>query len=330
MSKKRNIPPLAAAALTAALLAGCAGDSPSDIAPTPSADNTEIKVNADVWQVMDGTRATTFDNADALQTEGSFKTYAFFDGSTTQYISGSTVNYVTDHWEFADGKHYWPPIGSLNFFAHMPGDLTNTHCSFDPTEYHNTDNLDGYSEDIPRIKCENLPVTSTGQSTLNELVCAYKASQSKSDPGASGVILNFIHPFARIYFKTSAASATNVTINSITISDIYNNGICTFDGAASPQTSTWATSGSTTSFECTEAISSSDVTRGPYLVIPQEYGNLTFTVNATWSGSDWSNFTPNLSTTVTVNWQPGHSYTYTLTLSPTVLEVDVTKYTEQW
>ena len=57
--------------MTTVLLAGCGSDSASDVFIVPT-DKAEIKVYADIWQMMDGTRATTFDNAAAIQAEGSF------------------------------------------------------------------------------------------------------------------------------------------------------------------------------------------------------------------------------------------------------------------
>ena len=324
--------------LAAMLLAACSKDDGDSSQPAPQED-LEIRFNADVWQVLEGSRATTYDDQTAIQEEAKgFKTYAYVDGSTTQYISGSDVTYDTDHWQFEDGKHYWPLSGALNFFCYMPSDLENTYCTIDPTAYADPGNLDGYSEDTPRFTCTDLPVAITcGSDDTNELIMAYAAQHDRAgtnstlQPTAGEVALSFKHPFARVCFKLSAESGTHVKVNSITIPAIYRDGLCTFNGAASPQTFSWSSladndEGLVISAPSAGAQATDD--DACYLVIPNNYGTKTFTVNATWD--DWSNVSKDVSADVTVNWQAGYSYTYTLTLSKYVLIVDVEKYTEQW
>lgn len=309
------------------LLAGCSG-SDSEEQEKDGDSQPEIRLNAEVWNMMEGTRATTYDDLAALQA-GTFKCYAFVDGETTQYISGSTVSYSASEWTFDDGKHYWPATGALNFLAYMPHDLANTCCTIDPTAYVNPGNLDGYSEDCARVVCTNLPVEITkGIDTTKELLIAYAAQQDKagsvpakqSTPGK--VALTFKHPFAKVRFVLSAASGTNVKVNSITIPAIKNNGSFTFDGS----TTTWTPNGDYANL----VISGNPATDNDavYLVIPNDYGSKTLTVNATWD--DWSNVTTNVSASVNFNWTAGYSYTYTLTLSKYALKVDTEKYTEQW
>lgn len=304
------------------LLSSCSSSDDGMNEPTPQ-DKQEIRFNPGVWNFMEGTRAATFNNNEDLQA-GTFKCYAYEDGTTNLYIDGSTVSYSVDQWLFDDGKHYWPASGALNFFAFMPAELENTSCTFDPTAYNSSTNPDGYSEDSPRIVCTGLPVElSAGETTTQELIYAYTADQSKVGQGASGVTLTFKHPFATVCFKMSEASGTNITINSVTIGGIKNNGICTFNGSET----SWAPSGETTSLVITGNPATGNT---PYLVLPQSFAaSLTFTVNATWN--DWSNVTKNVSASVNVgSWQPGYSYTYTFTLSKYALTVSTEKYTEQW
>ncbi|MBQ4353142.1 MAG: hypothetical protein II758_06140, partial [Prevotella sp.] len=52
--------------LTAGLLAACSTD---DNGIDNGGGATEIRLNADCWQVMKGTRAATFDNAQQLEAE---------------------------------------------------------------------------------------------------------------------------------------------------------------------------------------------------------------------------------------------------------------------
>lgn len=294
----------------------------SDDDPVASISDDEIHFQADVWQVMEGTRATTYDDITAMQASTEkFACYAFVDGSTNLYIDGSvsTVswNSVESKWLFDDGKHYWPASESLNFFTFMPYDMAKTCCSFDPTAY-------TAPEYCPRIVCTALPVTITaGSDDTKELVYAYQPAQSKAEQGASGVTMTFKHPFARVKFLLSTASGSNVVVNSVTIAGVKNNGTATFNGTMT----TWTPSGDATNLVVTGTPATSDT---PYLVLPQTFAtSLTFTVNATWD--DWSNVTKDVSASVAVgSWQPGYSYTYTFTLSKYALKVDTEKYTEQW
>jgi len=296
--------------------------------PNPTPENQEIKLNANVWNMMEGMRATTYNNVGDLQTAG-FKTYVYVDGGTTKYIDGSTVSYADSKWSFDDGKHYWPASGSLNFFAHSPNELTNTHCTFDPEPYDAEDNPDGYSEDCPRIVCSALPVAFTNNAdNTKELIYAYTPAQNKAEQGATGVTMTFKHPFARIYFKL-AASHPNITINSITFKTLKNKGSCTFNGT----TTTWTLTGATTNLVYSPGASFTPEAEaqsigGPFLVIPQNWtGGIE--VNATWT--DWGeDVEHHLTASVPTNWQPGYNYTYTFTITETDLIVDTTKYTEQW
>ena len=300
--------------LAAALLSGCSGDESPNQANNNNEKDSEIRLNAEVWRVMEGTRATTY--GDGTITDGSFKVAAYEAGTTTSYFDFTQVNYVTDHWEMVTRRN-WPESGSLDFFAYMPAESPDYVYTFN----YNTART-------PSFNCANMPVTITaGSDDPQELVVALKTDQNRAGQGASGVTLNFMRPFARVYFKLSAASGSAVKINSITIPGIYRNASCTFNGTSW----TWSGYNNNETHFVLSAPSSSEAATGdtPYLVIPNNYGTKTFTVNATWT--DWGNVTKDLSADVDVNWQPGYSYTYTFTLSKYALKVDIEhKYTEQW
>lgn len=312
-------------------LSGCSDDD-----STPGEAAQDIHFNVDVWRVMEGTRATTFDNQAAIQEEPQgFVCFAYKDGTAERYdgIDLMAVCYETDHWAFQDGKtHRWPDY-ALNFFCIMPAGLANTPCLYDYTAYNSSTNPYGYSEDTPRITCTDIPVAITAGSADNtkELIYAYVANQSKYGPeGRNGVTLTFKHPFARVYFKLSAASGPEVKVNRITIPGIYRDGLCTFNGAANPQTSVWSNLSNQANFVLSapsSGVATDDDT--PYIVIPNNYGTKTFTVNATWM--EWGDeVTADISADVTVNWEAGRSYTYTLTITKYALTVDIAKFTEQW
>ncbi len=66
------------------------------------------------------------------------------------------------------------------------------------------------------------------------------------------------------------------------------------------------------------------------LVIPQEFAGA-IEINASWN--DWGD-TPvehTVTTTIpSITWQAGYSYTYTFTITPEDLVVNLTDFTEQW
>lgn len=314
--------------LAATLLPGCSGDDSPNQANNNNGKDSEIRLNAEVWRVMEGTRATTYDGSTI--TSEPFKCYAYNDGGTSPYLDGLTVSYSAGQWSFDAGRQVWPD-NALNFFAHMPADLTGTCYTFDHEAYDVSSHPYGYSEDCPRIVCTGLHyVINSNNDNSKELIYAYTANQSKAEQGASGVTMTFKHPLARVCFKISDASGTAVKINKVTIEDIYHSGTCTFNGT----TTTWTPTGTQDSdlvVTCSPEVSSTNNSVGPFLVLPQTFAtNRTFTVNATWT--DWGNVTKNVSASVNVgSWQPGYSYTYTFTLSKYALKVDVNdKYTEQW
>lgn len=298
----------------AVLLSACSSDDTNTTSAT-SDDSSEIRMDASVWQVMEGTRATTFDDAEALQTAG-FKCVVYNDNETTEYITPVNVDWDGDSWEFEGGKRYWPTSGSLDFFAYSPQTLPG-----------NISTLTYATARNPQFTCADLPIALTPADATKEFIWALTTGQDKAGQGVSGVTMTFKHPFARIRFKLSAASGNKVTVNSITIPDIYRDGTCTLTGTGNTAVSTWSSlSDGSSDLVVSGTPATNDDTF--YLVIPNNYGSKTLTVNATWS--DWGTATKDVSADVSINWKAGNSYTYTLTLSKEGLVVDVNKYTEQW
>ena len=313
MSKKQNIITLASAALTVALLAGCASDATDTL--DPSADNAEIKVYADIWQVMDGTRSgsgtTTFNSAADLQTEG-FKCFLYNLNTTTIYdgVNGTPVTWSSSAWAFEGDTHKWPDNdGVLDFFAYSPQTVPTYITG--PTYA-----LNGTPAPAPYFTCTIPP----DQTDLKEFVWALTPGQSRLT-SASGVTMHFIHPFARIRFALSEASGKGVEIKSVKITgSFYMTGTCTL--SSNGATSTWSTSGEKPSAEIGGEIGKN------YIAIPQEVGSHNVVVTA-----EWTEISGRIEYTVPVTvsqWEASKSYTYTLTLSPTALKVDIAKYTEQW
>ena len=305
--------------LATMMLAASCGSDGFDDEPQNVADNAslqEIRLNANVWRMMEGTRATTYDNQAALQAEAYFTCYAYLAGSTTTYINRSGVTYAASEWTFNDGKHYWPASGNLDFFAYISSEV--------PTYITDMEDHPGqvsYYVQDPQFKCV-MPMTNSGQNIINEFIYAIATGQNKADQGATGVNLTFQHPFTKIILKLSSTQA-DIEINKITLKTIKDHGTYSDDRG-------WSTTGDATNFVAEySGTKSANADLGTYLMIPQNWtGNIE--VEATWV--DWGvSLKHTLTTKVdAVTWAPGTSYTYTFTITKTDLIVSSSKYTEQW
>lgn len=302
--------------LTAGLLAGCAGSGDE---PTTGGEASDIRFNANVRQVMEGTRTTTFDNLAALQTEASFTCSTYDAGTTTEHFMDALVVYSSSLWAFSPAK-YWPlpptagaAYPSLDFFAYMPASKPDYITDITYT-----------TVGSPQFTCENL-----SGSASKEFICALTTGQNKNSNSGT-VNLDFKHPFARLKFQLSA-SHPDITIYTITLKNLKTGGTCTFNGS----TTSWSTaSAATADFvadinqACSTSVSVQDLGTN-YIVVPQTL-DLEITVKAGWI--DWGETIPHyVSTTLTdVTWAAGTSYTYIFTITESDLKVDTTKFTEQW
>ena len=292
------------------LLAGCSGDDSFN--GNGNGNSNTIAFNTNVNGFF--SKASTYNSNDDLKTEGSFTCTAYNATTTTPYIDASTVvwndteNDGADKWQFANGiKHGWPGASALDFFAYMPAAKPSYITS-----------ISYPSARSAQFVC-TLP---TDQSSTKEFVCALATDKTKAN-SSTGVSMEFKHHFARLRFAMSDASGDNVTINSVTISGIKTTGTCDFNGT----TSTWTPSGDDSSLTATTIDGDT-----PYLVIPNTYdaGDVTITVNATWTGISSTTVNKTATNKNTLTWQPGYSYLFTLKLSGDILIVDTEKFTEQW
>ena len=303
------------------LLAGCSGDGDGRDVPVSETDKTEIRLAADVWNVMEGTRATTIPGGTLAS--GSFTASAYVENTTTSYINPVQVNYETGKWVWSDGKHYWPASGNLDFFAYMP---VTTPGYISSVNYA----VDGTPAPAPYFVCANLPMTDVGQRGLREFIWALSPAQNKASQGATGVTMNFKHPFALIKFVIAAGSGEHVQVNRISIAGLNTGGTCTFNAAGTA--STWSSQTGSATLTITPANPlkyNTAFTETTLLMVIPNTDTKTLTVNGTWD--DWSdNITKDISTNISIDWHPGYKYTYNLTVTPYALKVDATKYTEQW
>ena len=305
--------------------------------PNPTPENQEIKLNANVWNMMEGMRATFYDAGTI--TSGSFTASAYVENTITAYINPTTVNWNSTEWQWSDGKHYWPASGALDFFAYMPATKPSYISSIT------------YNARSPQFVCEDLPMTynsaspTEGQgSGLQEFVYAMTINQDKANQGASGVTMKFRHPFARIKFQLSA-SHPDIQINSITFKNLKTGGTCTMNNTGIADTyyyttSVWPSLTGSSNFVMTLSGAAATFNNNPIsplkqigvdlIMVPQTWGG-EIEVNATWV--DWGESIAHTVRTIlpgTNEWQPGYNYTYTFTITETDLIVDTTKYTEQW
>lgn len=322
------------AALT--LLSACSNsdDAPATTAPAETAPQ-EVHFNANVHRMLDGTRANTIDNNTLLQGQD-LKIDAYFHGTNTAYLDSKHLKYDTDHWRFDNGSgtelhYYWPIEGSV----YNPSSANITVSSLDfvgscpfttpgyvtPTYSHSTGlsftcNMSSY-------------MTNTDQASMPEYLVAVLNGQTLATQTAAGgaLPLVFKHPFALVKFVITEGSGTHVQVNSVSIPALYTGATCTYNGS----TMSWSSpSGSTAMTQTGVNLKYGTPTTqtDPFIVIPNNYGTKTLTVNCTWD--DWSAVTKDLSADVSFDWEPGYIYTYNLTITKYALTVDTSKYTEQW
>lgn len=290
--------------LLSLLITACSKDGAdgNDVTKTNEETPKEITLNPTIWQMIEGTRATTYDAG--ILTSGSFTAAAYEENTTTAYISPVTVNYVTDKWVFSDGKHYWPASGNLDFFGYMPA---TTPSYISALTYSATSNPVAHSVTFGAD-------LSSGAST--EFVFALTTGQNKTN-AASGVALNFLHPFARVKFAIGTIPST-VTVNSVSLGEVMMAGSYSYSYEGS--TSTWSGQSKSGSIGGLDEW---------IITVPYSNGSKTLTVNCTWS--NWSNVTKDLTASITADWAVGTSYSYTLNISKDyALTVSSSKYTEQW
>lgn len=305
--------------VTTGMFSACSSDD-TNATPATTPDS-EIRFDVGVWNMMEGTRATTFDNSNF----DSFICVAYnHETDTSPYIDNVQVNNVSSIWTFDGGSRYWPASGTLDFFAYAPTGNIPSYITAGPTY--------SYSSGQQMTFTCALPTTGATQGgDVKEFVYALAANQDKTSNEGNGVSLTFQHPFAKIILQLSA-SHPSIQINKITFKSIKNNG--SFSHVANPK---WTLNGVATdlvlTFEGAAATFNNNTTTkqiGPtFLMIPQAWAGA-IEVEATWN--DWGvSLKHTLTTSVpSVTWQPGYSYTYTFTISETDLIVSSDKYTEQW
>lgn len=321
--------------LAAGLLAACSASNEPE-----QKQRAEIAVRTGVSGML--RKMTTINNNTALQAQD-IKIDAYYHGSDDKYLDGVKLHYDNGSepaaWKFwnneepgAQVHYYWPilgsdyipaegdpiPVSSLDFVG---------FCPFDKPEYISTPEYD--PEEGASFTCNMSDyMTLESQASMTEYLVAVLNEQTlATQTAASGALpLVFKHPLAQVKFTITAASGTHVQINSIKIADLHTSGTCTYNGT----TMNWSNCSGSDSLKIVQELKiGGTTTTSSVAVLPDNYGTKYLTVNATWD--DWSDVTiSDYGTDVSFNWEPGHAYTYNLTLDSIGLKVDSVKYTEQW
>ena len=313
--------------LAAGLLAGCRHDEPQM--------RNEIAVQSGVSGMM--RRMRSIDSNSALQAQD-IRIDAYYDATDTKFLDGVKLHYDAEHdptpaWVFWNGSeqvhYYWPFEGSKTESGATASTLDFVgFCPFSAPGYITGT---GYAHASgASFTCDmSSHMTNAAQADMQEYVMAVLPDQTyaiqAAAPGAA-LPMVFKHPFARVKFVIAAASGENVTVDSIAIAGLYTGGTCTYDGT----TMSWAGTGSG-SMEVKGLnlkVGTGSTETVQMMVIPVN-ATKTLSVRGTWT--DWSNVEKHTVTAdVDLNWQPGYSYTYNLTVSKYALKVDIQQFTEQW
>jgi hypothetical protein len=280
----------------------------------------EIGLKTDVWKMAEATRAVIYNN-DRLKYNG-FICTAYNSGTATPNteadIIGTDVTWSDSRWTFDGGPRYWPTSGNLDFFAYSPRAIPG-YITTGPTYSYSGGQKVSFT-------CQDLAMTSYTQSGITEFVYAFAANKNRTN-AASGVSLQFQHPFALIKLQL-AANHPDIYIHSITFQNVMNfgtysnsNGWHTEDVA---KNLVWTINAEFDNNTTARQIGAN------YIVIPQGWtGGIVVNADCLYWGEK-KNYS-NLTTTVPTNWQPGYSYTYTFNISPDDLKVGTTsQFTEQW
>lgn len=302
--------------LAAGLLAGCSGDD----SEMERAGADEIRFLVDEHH---NSRATVITSNTDLQAQD-IRIDAYFNGTTTAYLSDRLLHYNSTAWQFDDGAgnalhYYWPIEGSV--YTDVP--LTVSSLDFvGRTPIATPPYIINYgysvSDGVSFDADLSTYMTNGAQDGLTELMYAVSTNQTKSTNSGT-VNMTFQHPFACVYFQLAAGNDPNVVIKSITISGLKTGGSYTSSSGWTDLTGDGNLVITGNPATGTEA----------YLVIPNNNGSKTVTVTASWT--DWgAQLDHDLSTTITADWSAGNSYVYSFTVRDKDLIVNTEKFTEQW
>lgn len=298
-------------AIAAMTLAAC---SQEDIETTSS--KSEKSVNGIEYNVSTRNQSRVSESYSSTNLPGSFKVWAI-KSDNSAYINGETITKDTEG-TYAGTKEYEWPGDALNFFATVNGDATVTDGTAAIKDF-------------------------TVATAAAEQVDLLYASTPNQTSGTVGI--NFKHALSQVCFKAKNSNSNiSVVVKSVGIGYLNNKGTYTLP-STSEGTGAWSDLSGTAEYTVAMA---SDVTltseaqpltsgtdAGILAVIPQKQSKLTiaddtesidgmtkngayFILNAVVTpteGSSVNKYEGNIYVPVSVNFEEGTRYIYTLTFS---------------
>ena len=240
--------------------------------------------------------------------------------SSDAQFSNEDVDPSKHRWLFHNGSgyttHYWPLEESVDFFAYAPG-----ICSYI--------SVDKSGGKFPPSFTATMPLNNSGTDQNQDNMKEFMYACTPNRTNEQGVVpLSFEHPFAAIVF-TVKQSQRDLTVNSITISDIGYKSTCTpaLDGGR--YIPNWGSFEGTGDLVLTVGkiipgeINFGGELGGPYLVLPQDNSSTNKTLNIVchWKGYDTDNKTKTLTGIINNKWEAGKVYYYALDLGNSRQEI---------
>lgn len=195
---------------TALAMVGCAG-----CVVDSSEQAAEIEFAAIVQK-----STKTIHNSTIFPTGETFVVYGYFSPNnfvnTSTYIMGETVAYEADNnWRCQSSTtYYWPISGSMKFFAYSPTTLSSSASSF------GVNSSSGIVATGYRITTANM---------TDDFL--YASSTVNCPPANPKTPISFSHALTQLRFTaqlaaeyTNGTNTVSVTINSITLNNIYSTG----------------------------------------------------------------------------------------------------------
>lgn len=242
----------------------------------------------------------------------------YFDGTTFSDPDPNDANKV---WT---GSRYWPiSTATINFFAVAPQNGTCTTAFAALTTGQNS------------VKVATTTVTNNA---TNQYDVMYALDQGKHTAGGdyNEVTMTFKHALSLITYS-SGTLENGVTINSVTLNDVYFDGTGTFTVPQAKYTSTTendvVSTSVTPTWEATGDVANKEIGTG-ILVVPNTYdysataANPSLTINYS-VGSFTYNYTYTLPAANTpVTWAPGTKYNYKISIS--LSQIEIKPVVEEW
>lgn len=242
------------------------------------------------------------------------------DGATPgEYFAGTTFSKNNGVWT---GGQYWPiSTAIINFFAVAPQNATCTTAFAPLTTGENP------------VKVATTTVTSNA---TNQYDVMYALAQGKHTAGGDydNVPMTFKHALSLITYDQGSL-ASGVTINSVTLNNVYFDGTGTFTVSADTYKSKSAVESTsvTPTWETTGDVANKVIGEG-ILVVPNTYeysataANPSLTINYSVGGFtyDYTYTLPAANTPVT--WAPGKKYKYVISIS--LSEIKIQPVVGEW